>query len=101
MTALRLFLPGDWLSVWRILEPVFRAGETYPYSPNITEAEARVAWIDVPAATFVAVGDLGEVLGTYYIKPNPLLVATKEPRHDLHTFTAIPQLNGVLLNVYF
>ncbi|QDT10811.1 hypothetical protein K239x_28020 [Planctomycetes bacterium K23_9] len=63
MTTLRLFPPDDWPSVWQILEPVFRAGETYPYSPNITEAEARVAWVDVPAATIVAVDDLGEVLG--------------------------------------
>lgn len=70
MTTLRHFRPDDWPSVWEILEPVFLVGETYPYSPNITEAEARVAWIEVPAATFVAVGDLGEVLGTYYIKPN-------------------------------
>ena len=70
MTNLRLLQPSDWASVWEILEPVFRAGETYPYSPSITEAEARVAWIDVPLATFVAVGDDGQVLGTYHLKPN-------------------------------
>ncbi|MDV6030703.1 MAG: GNAT family N-acetyltransferase [Phycisphaera sp. RhM] len=70
MITLRLFQPDDWPSVWQILEPVFRAGETYPYSTNITEAEARAAWIDVPAATFVAMGEHGDVLGTYYIKPN-------------------------------
>ncbi len=70
MNTLRLFQPSDWPSVWEILEPVFRAGETYPYSPSITEEEARVAWIDVPDATFVALGDDGKMLGTYYLKPN-------------------------------
>ncbi|TWU46596.1 hypothetical protein Poly59_55690 [Rubripirellula reticaptiva] len=38
MTILRLFHPDDSPSVWQILEPVFRAGETYPYSPNITQS---------------------------------------------------------------
>ena len=70
MVTLRLFQPTDWASVWSILEPVFRAGETYPYSPNMTAAEARVAWIDQPSATFVAVNDDDKVLGTYYIKSN-------------------------------
>ena len=68
--TLRLFHPNDWPTVWEILEPVFRAGETYPYSPSITEAEARLAWIDIPMATFVAVGPNGDILGTYYIKSN-------------------------------
>ena len=70
MITLRLFETTDWQSVWNILKPVFRAGETYPYSPNITESEANVAWIDLPAATFVAVNDSDEILGSYYIKSN-------------------------------
>jgi ribosomal protein S18 acetylase RimI-like enzyme len=67
------FQPRHWASVWRILEPVFRAGETYAFSPDISEAQARHVWSEVPAATFVALNDeeaRGEVLGTYYIKPN-------------------------------
>ena len=70
MTRIRAFEPRDWPSVWRILEPVFRAGETYAFSPEITEAEARHVWIEVPAASFVAPDAEGRVLGTYYIKPN-------------------------------
>jgi L-amino acid N-acyltransferase YncA len=62
--------PQHWASVWRILRPAFRAGETYAFSPDIGEVEARHAWIQVPAATFVALNSEDEVLGTYYLKPN-------------------------------
>jgi ribosomal protein S18 acetylase RimI-like enzyme len=60
----------DWPSVWHIIEPVFRAGETYPFSTDISEKEAHQAWIEVPAAIFVAVDANNDILGTYYIKPN-------------------------------
>ena len=62
--------PRHWASVWRILEPVFRAGETYAFSLDISEAEAHHVWSEVPVATFVALNAGEEVLGTYYIKPN-------------------------------
>lgn len=61
---------ADWLAVWGLLEPVFRAGETYAVSPDICADEARRVWVDVPTATFVAVGDEDDILGTYYLKPN-------------------------------
>lgn len=61
---------GHWPDVWRILEPVFRAGETYPYAMDISESAARKTWIDAPRATYVALGDGDAVLGTFYIKPN-------------------------------
>lgn len=70
MVEVRQFSDDDWAATWRILEPVLRAGETYPYPPNITEEEARVAWVEVPSATFVATDEGLNVLGTYYIKPN-------------------------------
>ncbi|MBN1834443.1 MAG: GNAT family N-acetyltransferase [Spirochaetales bacterium] len=73
MIRIVAFQARHWDSVWRVLEPVFRAGETYAFSPDITQEEARRLWIDVPARTFVAAEDAktGEVvLGTYYLKPN-------------------------------
>jgi ribosomal protein S18 acetylase RimI-like enzyme len=70
MIDIKPFNGQDWPSVWRIIEPVFRAGETYPYSPDISEKEAHQAWIEVPAATFIAADANGDILGTYYIKPN-------------------------------
>ena len=70
MIRIQPFQPEHWPAVWRILEPVFRAGETYAFAPDIGEAEARRAWIETPRATFVALGDDREALGTYYLKPN-------------------------------
>ena len=70
MTTIRPFNESDWIPVWQMIEPVFRAGETYPMSPNITEAEAKQHWIDSPTATYVYANDANEPIGTYYIKPN-------------------------------
>ena len=70
MLTIRQYAPGDWPALWAIMEPVFRAGETYAYDPAITEAEAQRVWIELPAAIYVAVDEAGMLLGTYYIKPN-------------------------------
>ncbi|HZP86953.1 MAG TPA: GNAT family N-acetyltransferase [Burkholderiales bacterium] len=66
----RTFQEKDWPAVWEILEPVFRAGETYSFARDISQQQAHVAWIEVPSATFVATDDAGRIVGTYYIKPN-------------------------------
>lgn len=70
MIEIRPFEAGDWDAVWTVIAPVFRAGETYPYPPDIGEDEAHRLWIEVPAATFVATDEDGAVLGSYYLKPN-------------------------------
>ena len=70
MITVRKFEHADWPAVWALIEPVFRSGETYAFSPEISEAEAHRIWIEAPAATFVAKDDSGAALGTYYIKPN-------------------------------
>lgn len=70
MITIRLFTENDWPAVWAIIEPVFRAGETYAYSPEISEEDAHHAWIEKPAATFVAETANDEIVGTYYLKPN-------------------------------
>jgi ribosomal protein S18 acetylase RimI-like enzyme len=68
--AIRPLEPADWASVWPILRSTFQAGDTYAFSPDSTEAEIHKAWRELPAATFVACGAGGEILGTYFIKPN-------------------------------
>jgi ribosomal protein S18 acetylase RimI-like enzyme len=70
MVNIRSFEEGDWAAVWRIVEPVFRAGETYAFSPEITEEEAYLYWVEMPSATFVAEDEKNDILGTYFIKPN-------------------------------
>ena len=45
--------------MWTLLEPLFRAGETFPHDPAITEAEAQLAWVDQSQAVMVAVDATG------------------------------------------
>ncbi len=68
--VIRRYQADDWPAVWRLLEPVFRAGETYTYPTDIGEADARRAWVESPAATYVLEAGDGSLLGTYYLKPN-------------------------------
>jgi len=63
---------ADWPGVWALLEPVFRAGETFPHDPAITQAEARTAWVEQSQAVMVAVDAAGALVGTYYLRPNSL-----------------------------
>ena len=70
MFRIRAYSEADWPAVWAVLEPVFRAGETYAFSPRISESEAWRVWVDQPKATYVAEDAKGNLKGTYYIKPN-------------------------------
>ena len=70
MITIRPLAAEDWAAAWQIIEPVFRAGETYAFAPDITEAEAHKVWVKIPAATFIAEDEQKRILGTYYIKPN-------------------------------
>ena len=54
MSLIRRYRAEDWASVWSILEPVFRAGETYAYPRDITEGDARRTWTSSPKEVFVA-----------------------------------------------
>ena len=58
--------------MWALLEPVFRAGETFPHDPAIAEAEAWMAWVEQNQAVMVAVDVAGALVGTYYMRPNSL-----------------------------
>jgi ribosomal protein S18 acetylase RimI-like enzyme len=60
----------EWPKAWQLIEPVFRAGETYAFAPDISESEARKVWLEVPTATYIAKDDEGNAVGTYFIKPN-------------------------------
>ena len=59
-----------WPGIWEILEPIFRAGETYAVPSDISERDAHRMWVEGPQATYVALGTRNEILGTFYIKPN-------------------------------
>jgi len=59
----------DHAAIWRILEPVIRAGETYALRRDMAAADALAYWTGPEKETFVAEVD-GLVIGTYYIRPN-------------------------------
>jgi ribosomal protein S18 acetylase RimI-like enzyme len=56
-------------AIWTILEPVFRAGETYALPRDIGRAEAIDYWCCAEHETFVADGG-GEIVGTYFLRAN-------------------------------
>lgn len=72
MITIRTCMPDDWPALWRVLQPVFRAGDTYPYPPDIDEAEAHRLWVERPQQTFVAVAENSAILGSYTIRPNQI-----------------------------
>lgn len=55
--------------VWRILEPVIRAGETYPLPRDMSRDAALAYWLAPHHAVFVAV-EAGGIAGTYYLRAN-------------------------------
>ncbi|NKB28956.1 MAG: GNAT family N-acetyltransferase [Rhodobacteraceae bacterium] len=65
--TIRKATTGDHAAIWDILRPVFRAGDTYAIEPEISGDEALAYWTQ--SHCFVAeVG--GEIVGTYYLRPN-------------------------------
>ena len=64
---------ADEAALWRILEPVIRAGETYPLPRDMSQAEALTYWRQPSHAVFVAEQDNGSqrtIVGTYYQRAN-------------------------------
>jgi L-amino acid N-acyltransferase YncA len=68
---IRLARHDDREAIWRILQPVIRAGETYALPTDMSEADALAYWTGPDREAFVAEED-GVILGTYYLRPNQL-----------------------------
>ena len=66
---IRLAQPADRSAIWALLEPVFRAGETYAVDRDISKDAALAMWCDAPKATYVW-EENDAILATYYIKTN-------------------------------
>ena len=72
MTAalnVRPAVPAHDDAIWAILEPAFRAGETYPIPRDISRSEALAYWRTPGHSVFVAEDD-GRIVGTYYLRAN-------------------------------
>ena len=68
--SIRPFEMSDWPALWPILNATFAKGDTYTFPADATEDDVFNAWIKVPKAAFVACDASGQIIGSYYIKPN-------------------------------
>ncbi|PBB87575.1 N-acetyltransferase [Mesorhizobium sp. M3A.F.Ca.ET.174.01.1.1] len=67
--TIRPATPADLDSIWSILEPVLRAGETYALPPDWSRDQAIAYWFAEGNEVFVS-DDAGDVAGCYYIRAN-------------------------------
>ncbi|MFN9790774.1 MAG: GNAT family N-acetyltransferase [Holosporales bacterium] len=61
----------DFSTLWPLMQPIIRAGETYALPRDMGFAAARAYWFSPTGHVFAAL-DGETVLGTYYWKPNRL-----------------------------
>ena len=61
--------PEDGDSIWAIIGPTIRAGETYTLNPEMDKTEALAYWLGADKTTLVA-EEGNQVVGTYYLKAN-------------------------------
>lgn len=66
---IRVAAPADRGAIWRILEPVIRAGETYTLPREMTREEALAYW-SLPGHEVFVFEENGEILGTYFLQAN-------------------------------
>jgi GNAT superfamily N-acetyltransferase len=67
---IREFVETDWPKVWPIVREVVRAGETFPYDPSMSAAQAHDIWIEVPPGLTIVAVEGERVLGTAKMGPN-------------------------------
>ena len=61
--------PDDYDGIWEIFSRVVRPGDTYAFDPQTKKEEMAALWMAPTMKTFVA-EDEGEIVGSYFIKPN-------------------------------
>jgi len=67
---IRLATTEDRSSIWTVIEPTIRAGQTYTLDRGMTETDALAYWLGPDKETFVAEDETGDILGTYYLRAN-------------------------------
>ncbi len=60
---------ADAQAIAAIILPTIREGTTYSLDPKMSESDALAYWIGPDKETFVA-EDAGQIVGTYYMRPN-------------------------------
>lgn len=59
----------DWPAILRLFLEVATTGETFAYDQDTSPEVVRKLWFDPPAHPFVVEHE-GEIVGTYYVRPN-------------------------------
>jgi ribosomal protein S18 acetylase RimI-like enzyme len=67
--TIRLATDDDNDSIWAILEPMIRRGETYPLPREMSKSQALDFWFAGGNEAFVWQDD-GTILGTYFLRAN-------------------------------
>jgi GNAT superfamily N-acetyltransferase len=70
LIRIRAATRADDESIWSILEPTLRAGETYPQPRDISRNAALAYWWQPAHSIFVAENEDKRIVGTYYLKAN-------------------------------
>lgn len=66
---IRAATPADAEGILNVIEPVFRAGETYTIPRDISPTEAIAYWLSDAHQVFVF-EEAGQILGTYFLQAN-------------------------------
>jgi L-amino acid N-acyltransferase YncA len=66
---IRAAVAEDREAIWRIMEPIIRAGETYSLPRDMTREDALAHWFSPDRSVFAA-EEGGEILGSYYLRAN-------------------------------
>ena len=67
--TIRPAVQSDEDSIWRMIQPVFRVGETYPLPRDISRFDALTYWRAPGHEVFIA-EERGLIVGTYYLRSN-------------------------------
>jgi ribosomal protein S18 acetylase RimI-like enzyme len=70
MIEIREATGSDKPTIWKIIKAVIAGGDTYVFEPDTPEDEMLAYWFSPEKYVYVAEDEGGEVLGTYWIKPN-------------------------------
>lgn len=66
---IREAVPRDNDAIWSIIEPIIRAGETYPLERDMSREAALAHWLAPGHEVFVA-EEGGQIVGTYMLRAN-------------------------------
>jgi GNAT superfamily N-acetyltransferase len=69
MRILRVAKREDATAIWRILEPIIRAGETYTLPREMSKDDALAFWMAADHEVFV-VEENTNIVGSYFLKAN-------------------------------